>query len=218
MTELYFGFDPGGKSGVAVARVEGDAVNFKSADVASVDEAFAWFRGIAEDTSPAGVGIDALLSWSTSAGGWRPSDRALRKTYRKMAPSVICSNSAYGAMAVQGMTFAFRAKAEWRSAVLNEVHPKVLLYALDSKLVYPRKWQSGHEKACQWFKDRQCSFDELPKSEHAFDAVLGAWATYKGLRSKEWSADLSKLDRDCSSALCPIPDVHYFWPEQLTAP
>lgn len=206
MSQFYFGFDPGGESGVAIARVEADAVHFKSAKVTCVDEATAWFRETAREGSPAGIGIDALLTWSTGGGGWRQSDRDLRKAYPAKAGSVICSNSAYGAMAVQGMAFAFRARVEWPNAMLNEVHPKVLFHAVAPDLDYPRKSPSpASEEACMWFERLGCRFDGYPMSEHAFDAVLGAWATFIG---GEWPEDFSKRDRP--AAILPVGDVRYF--------
>ena len=60
-------------------------------------------------------------------------DVMLRNAFPDVQASVLSSNSAFGAMAVQGMAIALRLKERWSDVLLNETHPKVLYHAMTSK-------------------------------------------------------------------------------------
>ncbi len=213
---LILGFDPGGKSGVAIGRLQGRKIALETASVASVRDAEEWFSETTRGDVPAIVGIDAFLSWSTLKGGWRPCDRLLRERYPKARNSVLCTNSAYGAMAIQGIAFALRARSRWPDAEINEVHPKVLMHALRPESKYPRTWPSRESRsACKWLHSVKCTFPKgPPRDEHEFDAALSVWASYRGC-SGAWTSDLARVSMP-DSEVHPIEDVHFYWPVSLS--
>ena len=53
-------------------------------------------------------------------------DVMLRNAFPDVQASVLSSNSAFGAVSVQGMAIALRLKERWSDVLLNETRPKVL--------------------------------------------------------------------------------------------
>jgi len=74
----------------------------------SVDEAINWIENELVGTAPAGAGIDTLLYWEDTRGGWRVADERLKNHYQSEKQSIVSPNSLHGDMAVQGMTLALR--------------------------------------------------------------------------------------------------------------
>jgi hypothetical protein len=196
---LIFGFDPGGETGVALLRI-----NRRIRCIGG--------RGRGLDSSACGkkkplvAGIDTFLCWSTTKSGWRPMDIYLRDTFSDVHASVLSSNSAYGAMAVQGMALAMRLRSKWPNIRLNETHPKVLYYAL-TRQFYMRDDISA---MVDWLNHQ---FDPCLKcvveSEHQWDALISAWGTWLGI-SGQWKRDLVPRT---SELLFPAGRVTYFWPK-----
>lgn len=199
--DCYLGFDPGGVGRFGVALLAEDCV--KAAAVSTVEDAVKWAIDECGSPRPIAAGIDTLLHWATTESGWRPCDCRLRRKYPCARNSIIAPNSLYGAMAIGGMALALRLREKWPELILNETHPKVLLYA---------RWRDRYDPktvsaAIQRFADRvgiECAF----QGEHEFDAVLSAWATREG-RVGGWI----DIVGDNDALLFPAGPARYLWPE-----
>ncbi len=105
---------------------------------------------------------------------------------------------------MQGMAMAMRLREIWPDIKLNETHPKVLYHAL-SNLIY-----SFGPPMKQWllrqFAPPLCL--EID-NDHDWDALLSAWATWKGLQGT-WYNDL--MESDMAPLMRPAGEVSYFWP------
>jgi hypothetical protein len=205
---FFVGFDPGGKSGVALLRVEEAKASIFAFDVTSVREAIDWCTAKLDGSYPRGIGVDAFLHWSVSKSGWRAADIRLRERYVPLRNSIICSNSTYGSMAIQGMAFAMEASRLWPQATVNEVHPKIIFSELAAS-AYERDGTTSAVKQREGFwNSRDVCFEGKLESEHQFDAALGAWVTFRAI--KEGYPDL--IERTDGDLLLPLPNVKYFWP------
>jgi hypothetical protein len=175
-----------------------------------VDAALDWYASKLAGAVPTGIGIDTPLCWQTGNCGWRGPDLWLRAAYPGVQHSVMSTNSAHGAMVVQGPALALRLRARFAPSVLhlNETHPKLLYHAL-RRQPYPRTALMPQD-VVDWLcalipinrGGRSMTSDEL-------DAMLSAWATIQGLTGA-WSRDLMAL------AECPIfpaGPASYHWPE-----
>ena len=148
------------------------------------------------DRSPAGVGVDAPLWWSSGLSGDRQVDRWLRRTYGFSGGQVQTVNSLRGAAVVQGLMFVARIRELFPLVPVTETHPKALLAV----------------SAVRW-KLMQCC-DTLPPEEHERDAVISAIAAREGFEGR-WSRDLS-IDRypsEQNPGSYWLAPVHYFWPD-----
>lgn len=205
----FLGFDPGGQIGAAVVRfVDFDRTEVEVCTVSSVDDAVEWAIRVSPENGPIGAGIDAPLSWSTTRSGWRPMDRFLRERYPTMQKSVLSSNSAFGAMAVQGMALAIRLRERWPSVALNETHPKVLYHALTGG-AYAR---DDMTEMIGWLQN--CFDPPLTcrtTDEHQWDALISAWGTWQGI-TDSWQNDLCAGHDDL---LFPAGKVRYYWPAPI---
>jgi predicted nuclease with RNAse H fold len=204
---IYLGFDPGGERKFGVALLDGDSV--RTSTVSSVNDAMKWADSVCRSRLPIAAGIDTLLHWATSKSGMRPCDLQLRAKYRAMKNSIVPPNSLRGAMAIGGMALALKLRQKWPALVLNETHPKVLLYALCGKK-YDSKDQKSVDAAIQWFAD-QGHYTELKiEGEHQLDAALSAWATRKGL-TEDWPDIIG----EGANLVFPVREIRYLWPEAL---
>lgn len=200
---VFLGYDPGGVGGVAVLDLREDCPRLATASVRSVDEALGFFRKALAGAVPTAAGLDTLLYWETGRGGWRQSDLWLRKRYADVANSVVCSNSMYGAMAVQGMALAMRLREAWPDLPLCETHPKVLYRAMTG-----RRHSWGPEMD-RWLLDAAgCPEAVAPSNDHEWDALVSAWAA-SNWASGNWTDDLRSLS---SAAVEPTGGVAYPWP------
>ena len=124
-----------------------------------------------------------------------------------------------GLRSIQSVAMAIRLREKWPDILLNEVHPKVLYYAWTKNTYEKPKKKNGSipTKMSDWLSNAIDIKDSLKgKNDHEFDAVLAAWATYKGL-SEEFSNDLMK------KSLNPIwpagkPEASYYWPSDEQCP
>jgi len=135
MAKYVIGYDPGGAFANGISYLElSDEMQLRGFDYASCstsDEALSWLFD-QQEINPQDVicaGIDTLMSWTT-VGTFRPMDYFLKRAYPEVRKSVFSVNSAYGAMAIQGMVFAHAlAQCAPHIQLINETHPKVAYYA-----------------------------------------------------------------------------------------
>jgi len=203
---VILGYDPGGAGagGVAVVDFQSSPPTAQTSTCGSVDEAVEWFQAH-DGPPPTAIGVDSLLSWSTGPSGWRSMDRHLRQTYPEVQNSVLSSNSAYGAMAVQGMALAIRVRELWPKIELNETHPKILYYALTGNR-YPKFETEFATWLCRQFTPQ---IDVEMANDHEWDALISAWGTWNGMTGL-WSKDLmSGVD----NLILPAGSTTYFWPD-----
>lgn len=202
----YLGYDPGGRraNGVGILSIDGAHLSYRTTLVDSVDQALVWFNNQLGGAQPHAIGVDTYLFWETGLRGWRKADLWLRQEYPEVCNSVFASNSAFGSMAVQGMSLAIKARQIWPQAQLVEAHPKVLYFAqAKSKYAWPgdmTRWLCRHTG--MQFRD------PIP-TEHEWDALIAAWAAYQGSEGN-WPRDLRKMSVD---AVEPVRSVSYWWPE-----
>ena len=104
MGGIFLGFDPGGLGRFGAALVSDSELLLQTVD--SADEAFRWAKHHLRGRSPRAAGIDTLLHWSMSGGGWRPADHRLRTRHRV---GVLAPNALRGAMVI-GTKFARRTR------------------------------------------------------------------------------------------------------------
>jgi predicted nuclease with RNAse H fold len=199
---VWVGADPGGEYnfGVAIILPDGSArtlcVNCADEAVEAVNE---WLDG----ASPAGIGVDAPLWWSSGRSGGRLVDQSLRDAYGLSGGQVQAPNSLRGAALVQGAMFVLRIRERFPKVGVTETHPKALLVALDmtEEAVF---WDHF---SVEWFSSQ--------RPEHERDALISAVAAREGFEGR-WSRDLSKRrnpsEQDPSESW--LGPVHYFWPPQ----
>ena len=205
---VYLGFDPGGERKFGVALVSGRSI--VTSTVSSVDDAMCWAVRQCGSRQPIAAGIDTLLHWATSKGGWRACDWQLRMKYPSVKKSVMPPNSLFGAMAIGGVALALKIRHTWPQIILNETHPKVLLYA-KSGLRYDPKCPPTIKVAIQWLVTQGEYVEaEKIKGEHALDAAMSAWATQRGLL-EGWVDIIGATN----NLLFPADDVRYLWPETI---
>ena len=126
MGKVWVGADPGGIGAFGVALVDGSG-RTSCTTVSSVDEAV---KTIAAAGTPLGVGIDAPMWWSATAGGGRKADARLRKAYRIHPGTVQSVNSLQGAALVGGALLGSRVREAMPGVPITKSHPKALLLAL----------------------------------------------------------------------------------------
>jgi len=199
----FLGFDPGGQFGAALFIVENGQCECLTECTASVDDALAWATSHLRGQIPKAAGLDAYLYWETTKSGWRQADRWLRNKYPTVKDSVLSSNSAAGAMSVQGMALAMLLRKRWPEIELVETHPKVLYYALTRRKY---KWPS---QMTEWLVEQlSCSPIQFT-NDHCWDAAASAWAAFKG-HTGSWKHDLRAKS---PSALEPAGPCAFWWPE-----
>lgn len=197
---VWIGADPGGRNnfGLALLQPNGEA---RTWCVSCADDA----AGIVAQEvamTPAGVGIDAPMWWSSGPSSDRRADQWLRKRYGLSGGRVQTSNSLRGAALVQGAMFLHLLREQFPGLPATEVHPKALLTAFGDP-----SWAV--------FCDRyRLAASDVVGKEHERDAVVGAVAAREGFEGR-WRHDLS-LDRSTSEqdpSCYWLAPVHYFWPE-----
>ena len=152
-------------------------------------------------SSPAGVGVDAPLWWSSGRSGGRCVDQWLRDTYRFAGGQGTGLNSLWGAALVQGAMFVLRIRERFPGVCVTETHPKALLVAL-------------HMTEGDDFWEHYCvDWSSAQRPEHERDALISAVAAREGFEG-HWPCDLSKhrypSEQDPSESW--LGPVHYFWP------
>ena len=172
-----------------------------------------------------GIGIDTLTYWSSGESGLRMADHCLRHAYpkksttqTKVAPSVISPNGLRGAMCLNGMFVLRRLRREHkrpehREIYVTETHPKVLYRALagekydygpgkdeteDGKKEKPRSMNRLLTRALTGQNGAaitDCASKIKITNDHEWDALISAWAAFRG-KSGEWSLNLL-CKKDC---------------------
>lgn len=218
------GYDPGGNGAHGVASIcvsqkdgrwIGEALKFTLADC--LRGAVAWLDDICAGGQIVAVGIDTLTEWSCDDGGWRPADRWLRKTYPQMKNSVVCPNSLYSSMTVNGAAFLtrFRERFERDGTMICEAHPKVCFFALTGHRPEAPEG-SASDAGMQWLCNELgigSPEQERAQGDHCFDAALAALAALRGLNG-DWTLDLHALPwPDESARIKPFGNTHFWWPE-----
>ena len=183
MGGIFLGFDPGGLGRFGAALVSDSELLLQTVD--SADEAFRWAKHHLRGRSPRAAGIDTLLHWSMSGGGWRPADHRLRTRHRV---GVLAPNALRGAMVIGGMALAMCLQEEWSGILLNETHPKVQFETLFAERYRAETLSDAVTK----FARRTRLKVATPVGEHEFDALISAWATARGL---VWSLVRSRFER-----------------------
>lgn len=199
----YLGFDPGGRTGVALLTVGDDIARCVTDSVDSVDAAFQWACGQLGNQTPRAAGLDTFLFWETGPSGWRHADLWLKARYQDVSNSVLSSNSTFGAMAVQGMALAILVKRRWPQIELIETHPKVLYRALAGQ-----KYQWPGEMRAWLAQQINCPSANFA-NDHCWDAALSAWAAFKG-HTRSWNRNLHALS---DTPIEPAGSCAYWWPE-----
>lgn len=150
-----------------------------------------------------------MTCWSTGPSGWRPADRWLRARFPDVVHSVVAANSMYGAMAINGGAVIQSLRSHWPKIGITEVHPKVLYRALAGT-----KYDAKHQglSMCKWL-GYQLGCEVMVSNDHEWDALLCAFAAWKGF-SGEWERDLhAELTTDGESLVHPFGRSRFYWPE-----
>jgi predicted nuclease with RNAse H fold len=152
-------------------------------------------------STPAGVGVDAPLWWSSGRSGDRQADQWLRTKYGFSGGQVQTANSLRGAALVQGAMFVQRMREHFPGLGVTETHPKAVWKALGMK-----SWDA--------FAKRFAVTVEI-QGEHERDAVISAVSAREGFEGR-WLNDLGRTrypsEQDPSTFW--LAPIHYFWPEQ----
>ncbi|MEK5183364.1 hypothetical protein [Paenibacillus sp. FSL P4-0288] len=205
MDKIIIGYDPGGKNANGIAYLKVSQANkitgFNSTTCNTLDEVLYWLF-VEEQLNPGNIlcaGIDAFLSWPT-IGNWRPMDLYLQNKYSSVSSSVLCTNSASGSMAIQGIQAAGVFVDHLPNIhFINETHPKVAYYALthrkhdyyNDELNRKAKFVNMKNAKRMWLElstwitaDSVSNFPGISTNslvmgtEHEWDALFSAWFTY----------------------------------------
>lgn len=194
----WVGADPGGagKFGIAVLTSD-EHPNTLCVDCA--DEAIAFVRRNLHRT-PAGVGVDAPLWFSSGQSGDRRADQWLRKRYLLSGGEVQAANSLRGAALTQAAMFVHRMREIYPAVPVTESHPKALL-----KAVANNNWNAFSARF---------HVNVNPANEHSRDAIVAAIAAREGFQGR-WTHDLSesRLPSEQDPKQYWLAPVHCFWPE-----
>ncbi len=197
--KVWIGADPGGKGNFGLAILEPDG----SAQTCRVDCADEAIKVIVQhpNSTPAGVGVDAPLWWSSGYSSDRQADQWLRTRYGFSGGQVQTANSLRGAALVQGAMFVVRMREHFPGVGVTETHPKALWKALRMK-----SWGAFIKRF---------SVTVRIKGEHERDAIVSAVAAREGFQGR-WLNDLGRTrypsEQDPSTFW--LAPIHYFWPEQ----
>jgi predicted nuclease with RNAse H fold len=197
---VWIGADPGGKGnfGLAILGLDG------SVDTACVDCTDDAIQIVVKRvrSTPAGIGVDAPLWWSSASSGKRLVDQWLRTKYRLSGGQVQEPNSLRGAALVQGAMFVQRMRELFPNVEVTETHPKALLQAL------------GMTAGSDFIERYSVRAKIQGNQEHERDAIISAVAAREGFEGR-WLNDLSKIrhhsEQDPSTFW--LAPIHYFWPE-----
>ena len=198
--EVWVGIDPGGAKcfGVAILNAGGEC---HTRSVNCVDEAIRIVRDRVPST-PAGVGVDAPLWWSSGPAGCRKADQWIRQRYQLPSRNVQSVNSMWGAVIAQGMMFVARIRELFPNVPVTEAHPKAVLVAL------------GRERWTDYFRDVRTEITVDSTPDHERDAVIAALAAREGFQGR-WTRNLAldRLPSEQHPGAHWLAPVQYYWPE-----
>lgn len=203
MTEhepVWIGADPGGEGsfGVALLYARGRVI---TGTFSFVDEAIEFAcKGLTG--TPAAIGIDAPLWWSSGKSGLRKADDWIRRQYDLPSKNVQAVNSMWGSVLAQGMMFAARMRERFPEINITETHPKALIRAMRAD------YWLGALRGCV----TRVTLDSKP--DHERDALISAIAARDGFGGK-WPRDLSieRFPSEQDPSVTWLAPIHYFWPE-----
>ncbi len=195
---IWIGADPGGQGDFGIAILT-DAGQPLISCVSCADEAVAFIREQV-DTTPAGIGVDAPLWWSSGKSGDRYADQWLRKRYGLRGGQVQAANSLRGAALTQSAMLIQRMRGIYPAIPVTESHPKALLKALTQD-----DWVAFSQRF---------GLKTADAKDHERDALIAAISAREGFQGR-WSNDLStkRLPSEQDPLSYWLAPVHYFWPE-----
>ncbi|MBI5543809.1 MAG: DUF429 domain-containing protein [Deltaproteobacteria bacterium] len=212
----FFGYDPGGDGAHGAARLDVDPAtglvrSVEARLLRTAGQFLEYFSGGCGPEAIAGLGVDTLTEWSLGPKGWRRADVWLRTTYPRVAPSVVSSNSMYGAMCVNGMSVVHVLRHRAPGLLVTETHPKVLYFALSGSKY---DWAGSRVAMVRWLGGLLGQPTLAMASDDEFDAVLSAWACWQGA-SGRWTRDLHAVgdsEGEAEEVVRPAGPTRYFWP------
>ena len=229
ITGCFFGYDPGGLGGNGVASLDiesGRAVTYRVCSRRNATESWLWFKKTLEKKEKGevlGIGIDTLTYWGGGDSGRREVDFYLRKEYNTVHPSVMSPSRLSGAMLLPGAIVLLRLRARESAFYVTETHPKVLFHALtDRKRIYKEvdlNRRNGWLDKIMGIAGQQSACGD----DHQWDALISAWAAYRGYASKSgrgrWrnlveDKEKSKGGEHKSEIVYPAGCVEYRWPKK----
>lgn len=167
------------------------------------------------------MGVDTLTYWGCEDNGRREADFYLRNEYNAVHPSVMSPSRLSGAMLLPGAIVLLRLRARDQAFYVTETHPKVLFHALtDKEKIYK---EVDLDKRNGWLGEIMGMADRKPacSDDHQWDALISAWAAYRGYASKRGRAhwrnlvdeqEKSKEGQHKSEIVYPAGCVEYRWP------
>lgn len=198
--QVWIGADPGGKRNFGLAILRNGSASTHCVDCTD-DAIHIVIKQV--NSTPAGLGVEAPLWWSSARSGDRQADQWLRTKYRLSGGQVQAANSLRGAALVQGAMFVQRMREHFPRIGVTETHPKAVWKAL--------KMSSGSA----FIKHYSVKAEIRDDQEHQCDAIISAVAAREGFEGR-WLNDLGKTrypsEQDPSTFW--LAPIHYFWPEQ----
>ncbi|MGE3077287.1 MAG: hypothetical protein AB7J35_21055 [Dehalococcoidia bacterium] len=193
--KVWVGADPGGAKNFGLCLLTGSEVRTWCVNCA--DEAVELVLKHSAGT-PAGVGVDAPMWWSSGRSSDRMADQWIRKTYKLSGGEVQSVNSLRGAALAQGMLFVELLRRSFPDIPVTESHPNAVLRAVGMV------WSAF------------CASMNVPEAcntKHERDAIIAAVSAREGFEGR-WARDLSEnrhpSEQDPSRYW--LGPVHYFWP------
>jgi predicted nuclease with RNAse H fold len=195
----WIGVDPGGERcfGIAILRADSSCHTF------CVNHVDAALNVILEQirSTPAGIGVDAPLWWSSGPAGLRKADKRIRDQYHLPNRNVQAVNSLWGAVLAQGMMFVARMREAFPTVNVTETHPKAVLVGLGTSA-----WK-------ELFATLVTGVTLETQPDHERDAVISAIAAREGFEGR-WTRDLiqNRYPSEQNPMKHWLAPVHYYWP------
>jgi len=152
-------------------------------------------------STPAGIGVDAPLWWSSGPAGLRKADKWIRDQYHLPNRNVQAVNSLWGAVLAQGMMFVARMREAFPNVNVTETHPKAVLVGLGTS-----SWK-------ELFATLVTRVTLETQPDHERDAVISAIAAREGFEGR-WTRDLiqNRYPSEQDPLKHWLAPVHYYWP------
>jgi predicted nuclease with RNAse H fold len=200
--KVWAGADPGGENNFGVALLRNDGSTCTRC-VSCADEAVDLVCEWLGESSPAGVGVDAPLWWSSGRSSARLADQWLRDAFGLQGWQVQQPNALQGAALIQAAMFVLRIRERFQNVCVTETHPKALLAV----------WE--RETGNDFLDDHRVEWVQANRQEHERDALISAVAAREAFEGR-WTHDLSECrypsEQDPSESW--LGPVRYFWPHK----